>query len=64
MLSLNAGTNKMAFDKNAVLSFNGELYFHLVKDEYNGILTSLSDLVSSSLITISTPTFTLSENLV
>jgi len=53
----------MGYNKNAVFSFNGELYFHLVKIDTIGILTSLSDLVSSALITISTPTFALSENL-
>ena len=63
VLSLNAGINKMAYVKNAVQSFNGGLYFHLYKDNFNGIVTSLSDLVSSSLINITTPTFTLSENL-
>jgi len=63
VLSLDAGTNKMARDKNAVNCFNGELYFHLYKNNTVGIVTSLSDLVSSSLITISTATFTLSQNL-
>jgi len=53
----------MAYDKNAVLSFNGGLYFHLFKNATVGILTSLTDLESSPLITITTPTFTLSENL-
>jgi len=50
--------------KNAVLVFEGVLYLPLWKDEKNGIVTGLSDLNNSSpLVTISTPTFTLSENL-
>jgi len=64
VLSLDAGTNKMAYGKNAVLSFNGGLYFNLYKNDTAGIVTSLSDLVSSSLITMGIPTFTLTENLV
>jgi len=63
VFSLDAGTNYMAFDKNGVLSFNGGLYFHLFKNYTAGIVTRLSDLVSSSLITMSTPTYTLNENI-
>jgi len=53
----------MAHLKNAVFSFNGGLYFHLYKNSTAGILTSLSNLVSSSQINITTPTFNLTENL-
>jgi len=53
----------MAYDKSAVQSFNGQLYSYLFKDQVTGFVTTLSDFVSSSLITISTPTFSLNENL-
>jgi len=63
VLTLDAGTNKMEYAKSGILSFNGGLYFHLYKNDYNVIITSISDLVSSPLITISTPSYTISENL-
>jgi len=63
VLTLDAGSNKLAFDKNAVVSFNGGLHFHLYTNAQTGILTSLTELSSSSLITISIPTYTITENL-
>jgi len=53
----------MAYYKNAVVSFNGMLYFHLYKDDNTGILTSLSQLASSSLTLLTIPTTVINENL-
>ena len=63
VLSLNAGVYKISDFKNVAISFNGGLYIILFQNTTTGVLTTLSDLVSSPLITISTPTYTLSENL-
>ena len=63
MLNLDAGPNKLAYDKCSVLSFKGQLYFYLSINNSNGIITSLADLASSDLITIKSPSFSLNENL-
>jgi len=63
VLTLDAGTNNIAEFKNAVFSFNERLYFHLMNDAQKGIITSLNDFVSTFYITISTPIYTLNENL-
>ncbi len=52
VLMLDAGTNKMAFYKCSVHTFDGEMYFPIYKNPNTGILTSLSILSSSSLITV------------
>lgn len=57
--SLSAGSYRMGFEKSAVLSFNGALHFHLVNGSYSGILASMTQLVSNSIISVSTPPFNL-----
>lgn len=47
VLTLNAGMMDMAYSLCSVESFNGGLYFHLLKDFYTGVITSLTELVSS-----------------
>lgn len=52
VLNLDALANKLAFDTNDVLSFNGGLYFTLFQSTNVGFITSFTELVSSTLITI------------
>lgn len=53
----------MADYKCSVQTLNGGLYFHIYKNDNTVILISLSNLTSSSLITITNYTHTKSENL-
>jgi len=54
VFNLDSGSNKMSYSKNLVQSFNGALYFVLYKNSFTSILTSLTQLSTSPLITITT----------
>lgn len=62
VLSLDAGSNKLSYDKCSVQNFNEDLFFHLFVNNSATILGSLNGLISSNLITVTNYTHTKSEN--
>lgn len=59
VLRVDGGVNRMGWDKCSVQSLNGKLYFHLIKNNNTGILSTLS----STLITVANYSHTKTENL-